>query len=134
MYIRKFKVEVRKYCEKTDYDSLISLFKSEKDWDWFLSSEIMEKHKKSLGESITYIIFYKNEIIGYIRAIEDIGSYIYVCELLVNSKYRGKGSGKILLDRLITDYPEHHTLVMSDVDQYYQKLGYKREGSIFKVS
>lgn len=127
-------MEVRKYCEKTDYDSLIKLFRSEKDWSWFLSPEIIGNHKQSLHESITYVILHENEIVAYLRAIEDIGSYIYVCELLVNRTFRGKKSGKLLLDRLISDYPTHLSLVMSDVDPYYQKLGYKKEGSIFRVS
>ena len=32
------------------------------------------------------------------------------------------------------DYPERIVFVMSDIDEYYKKLGYKREGSIFEVT
>ncbi len=127
-------MQIRKYKEDNDYKNIITLFKSEEDWDWFLGDDIIIKHKKSLKESITYVAYNDTELIGYSRSIEDIESYIYVCELLINKEYRGRKTGKKLLDRLLLDYPDHELLVMSDEDPYYKKLGYNIEGSIFKVS
>ena len=127
-------MKIRRYNEDIDYHNIILLFKSEKDWDWFLGNEVIIKHKKSLKNSITYVAYVETELIGYSRSLEDIELYIYVCELLVNRKFRGRSIGKKLLERLVPDYPDHEILVMSDVDQYYNKLGYKVEGSIFKVS
>ena len=127
-------MEIRKYKEDIDYERIIMLFKSENDWCWFLRDDIIIKHKKSLTESITYVVYVDAELIGYSRSIEDIESYLYVCELLVNKKNRGRSIGKKLLEQLSFDYPDHEILVMSDVDPYYKKLGYSIEGSIFKVS
>ena len=127
-------MEIRKYSQNIDYNKLIALFESEKDWDWFLKNENFLRHKKSLSKSITYVAYVDAQVIGYSRSIEDIESYIYVCELLVNRKFRGNSIGQKLLERLLLDYPDHEVLVMSDVDQYYKKLGYTIEGSIFKVS
>jgi len=31
------------------------------------------------------------------------------------------------------DYPDQNVYVMSDVDEYYEKQGFRREGSIFEV-
>jgi len=125
---------VRKYKEDIDYENLLLLFKSVKDWSWFLEKEIIPRHKKSLQESITYVALVNNQIVGYSRSLEDIGSYIYVCELLVAEESRGRALGRTLLERLVLDYPGHEVLVMSDEDPYYRKLGYQVEGSIFKVS
>jgi len=47
--------------------------------------------------------------------------------------YRGKEIGKKLLECLQQDYPDQVVYVMSDVDGYYEKVGYKRIGSIFEV-
>ena len=127
-------LEIRKYEEHVDYDNLIELLRSEQNWDWFLGKAVIGKHKKSLKESITYVACIDDQVIGYTRSLEDIESYIYVCELLVRKEFRGRSMGKDLLERLVLDYPDHEVLVMSDEDSYYKKLGYAVEGSIFKVS
>ncbi len=127
-------MEIRKYNESIDYENLITLFKSEKDWGWFLENKILLRHKKSLNKSITYVAYEDAQLIGYSRSIEDIESYIYVCELLVSTFFRGNSIGKKMLDALVIDHPEHEILVMSDEDRYYKKLGYTNVGSIFKAS
>ena len=38
------------------------------------------------------------------------------------------------LKAIYTDYPNHIVYVMSDVDDYYKKQGYKHEGSIYEVA
>jgi GNAT superfamily N-acetyltransferase len=53
--------------------------------------------------------------------------------LLVRKSYRGRNIGKILMERVCRDFPGQTVYVMSDVDLYYEKLGYRREGSIFEV-
>jgi GNAT superfamily N-acetyltransferase len=62
-----------------------------------------------------------------------MGFYIYVCDLLVTAKYRGRDIGRKLMEQLTTDYPNQTVFVMSDVDEYYQKLGYPIIGSILEV-
>lgn len=127
-------MEIRKYKESIDYDNLITLFKSEEDWGWFLENKTLLRHKKSLYRSITYVAYEGSRLIGYLRSIEDIESYIYVCELLVSKVFRGNSIGRKMLDTLVIDNPEHEILVMSDEDRYYKKLGYTNLGSIFKAS
>lgn len=127
-------MNIRKYNESKDYNKIILLFKSEKDWSCYLGNNSDVKYKESLKKSITYVAYYNKEIIGYSRSIEDFGFYIYVCDLLVHRKFRGKYLGKKLMECLLDDYPDYEIFVMSDVDQYYKKLGYDIEGSIFKVS
>lgn len=127
-------MQIRKYNESIDHENLITLFRSETDWSWFLENKILLRHKESLNKSITYVAYEDTQLIGYIRCIEDIGSYIYVCELLVGRIFRGNGIGKKLLDTIIMGHPEHEILIMSDEDKYYNKLGYTNVGSIFKAS
>ena len=57
----------------------------------------------------------------------------YESDLLVRKSYRGRKIGKTLMERVLKDFPNQPIYVMSDVDPYYEKLGYRREGSIFEV-
>ena len=41
--------------------------------------------------------------------------------------------GKKLMERTSSEFPNTDVYVLSDVDPYYTKLGYQKEGSIFKV-
>ena len=57
--------------------------------------------------------------------------YIYVCDLLVNEKYRGNDLGKKLIQCLREEYPEYPIYIMSGNDEYYKKIDCKKEGSIY---
>ncbi len=37
------------------------------------------------------------------------------------------------MECIYADYPGQVVYVMSDVDEYYKKLGYQRAGSVFEV-
>lgn len=67
------------------------------------------------------------------RCREDEGFGVYVYDLLVRRSSRGKQIDKILLERVCRDFSEQTLYVMSDADQYYEKLGYRKIGSIFKI-
>lgn len=124
---------IQAYNESRDYKKICALFDSEKDWECYTGEENQDKYRESLQKSITFVAYVENEIIGYVRAIEDFNFYIYICDLLVHNKYRGHEIGKKLMETVQVTYPNYTTFVMSDVDEYYQKLGYSKEGTIFKL-
>jgi len=70
-------------------------------------------------------------VCGYIRCLEDNGFGVYVYDLLVRKSYRGRQLA--LMERVYQDFPGEPVYVMRDVDLYYEKLGYHREGSIFQI-
>ncbi|MCB5278796.1 MAG: GNAT family N-acetyltransferase [Candidatus Cloacimonetes bacterium] len=126
---------IRKYDPAKDAEALIQLIKLEgKEWICYWSDDSIGKYKLALKKSITYVAYNHNELIGYSRSLEDCGFYIYVCDLLVCKKHRGKGLGRMLMECIRDEFPDYGTFVMSDVDDYYHKLGYKKEGSVFQVS
>jgi len=92
-----------------------------------------DKYIKALESSITYIACDENLVCGYARCREDDGFGVYVYDLLVRKTHRGRQIGKSLMERVCQDFPDQPVYVMSDVDTYYEKLGYRREGSIFEV-
>jgi ribosomal protein S18 acetylase RimI-like enzyme len=72
-------------------------------------------------------------VCGYARCREDDGFGVYIYDLLVRKTHRGKPIGKALMERVLNDFPNQPIYVMSDVDPYYEKLGYRKVGSIFEI-
>lgn len=78
----------------------------------------------ALETSITYVAYQEDVLCGYSRSLNDFGEYIYVCDLLVMQAYRGKETGRKLMECIYRDYPDQVVYVMSDVDGYYEKVHY----------
>ena len=125
-------MKIRRYNKFTDEEELMKMIENEEGWDYANESN-SEKYKKALEGSITFVAHEKNKLCGFSRSIVDPGFYVYVCDLLVRQNERGLGVGRKLMACLCDEYPDHIVYVMSDVDRYYEKLNYKREGSIFEV-
>lgn len=126
---------VKRYSRERDEINLMDLIKGEGDeWSCYWEEEYSEKYRSALYNSITYVAYCNGELCGFSRSLDDNGFYIYVCDLLVSPKYRGRGIGKRLMECIYEDYPKYTVYVMSDVDDYYKKQSYKKEGSIFEVT
>jgi len=126
-------MEIRKYNKITDETKLMKMLEDEEGWD-YANETLAEKYKVALETSITYVACQEDVLCGYSRSLNDFGEYIYVCDLLVMPAYRGKEIGRKLTECICNDYPNQVVYVMSDVDGYYEKVEYKRIGSIFEVS
>ncbi len=126
-------MEIKKY-RKADEPLLFDLLMDEGDeWIDYHGKTGWDKYIKALETSITYIACDESLVCGYVRCREDDGFGAYIYDLLVRKTHRGKQIGKTLLERVCQDFPDQPVYVMSDVDPYYEKLGYRREGSIFEV-
>lgn len=122
---------ILKYQKKHEQE-LISLLGKEADWSTFLGDDAIDKFKDALLESETLVCESEGNICGYLRALID-GFGIYISELYVSPQHRGAGFGAELLERIKQDYPKQDVYVLSDEDAYYEKLGYQRVGSVFKL-
>ena len=120
----------RKYHDQI----LIELIKKEGiEWKDYTDPDRKDLYLLNCEKSLTFLLFEDDQLIGYIRALEDFGYAIYICDLLVNQAYRGHGYGKKLILHLKNLYPKHEVYVMSDVDPYYIKQGFEHVGSVFKI-
>lgn len=112
-------------------DALMALIRQEgEDWKVYWAEPNASKYQKALECCIVYLAVRDGTVCGYSRSIQD-ALYIYVCDLLVDKKYRGHGLGQKLMQCLTDDYPGLPVYIMSGSDAYYEKLGCKREGSIY---
>lgn len=82
---------------------------------------------------MTRVALVDGQLAGYVRALDDQGFYVYVCDLLVDPAYRGLKLGQRLMNALVIDYPQHTVYVMSDADPYYEKAGYLKVESVFEI-
>lgn len=123
---------IRKYNKQLDESSLMKMIEDEDGWD-YANPDWSEKYKAALEKSITYVAIVGDTLCGYSRSLDDCGFYVYVCDLLVKPDFRGQHLGKQLMECIYADYPNHVVYVMSDVDDYYSKVGYNRVGSVYEV-
>ena len=129
------KINIRAYEKDRDEVYLMEMIEAEGDeWACYTSELMSAKYKKALENSITYVAYIGSVLCGYSRSINDNGFCIYVCDLLVNPKFRGRNIGRKLMECIYDDYPDLEAFVMSDVDVYYEKQGYQREGTLFEVA
>jgi GNAT superfamily N-acetyltransferase len=127
-------LEIRRYIKESDEDKLMEMIREEgSEWECYWGEHYSGKYRKALSDSITYVAYEDETIFGYSRSLDDCGFYIYVCDLLVRPDSRGQGIGRKLMECIYNDYPKSTVYVMSDVDGYYMKLDYNREGSVFEV-
>ena len=128
-------IKIRRYIPDQDYENLLKLIRTEgEEWDFYTTGDGKIKYRKALQNSLTYVVMVNGNLSAYCRSINDSDLYIWVIDLLVQKEHRGHSIGKMLMERLNSDFPDQETFVLSDVDQYYQKLGYTKEGTVFKVS
>ena len=126
-------MKIRAYS-KTDEAHLFDMMREEgAEWQDYWGESVIEKYKAALANSITYVAYEGDALCGYARCRNDDGFGVYVYDLLVKKAYRGNSIGRMLMERACTNYPNDTVYVMSDVDEYYKKQGYRREGSIFEV-
>ena len=118
--------------DKRHESELLSLLKAEPDWNSFTSEDTLEIFRDALLNSETYIYQSRGRICGYLRALVD-GFGIYVSELYVAPPSRNEGKGKELLNKIKQQHPNQDIYILSDEDLYYEKLGCKRVGTVFKL-
>jgi len=126
-------MNIRPYREE-DEPALFALLETEgEEWACYYVPSMRARYRKALLASLTYVADEGGMLCGYVRAIDDHGLYVYVCDLLVDKRFRGRQIGSRLMERICEDSTQP-VYVMSDADGYYQRLGYRREGSVFLVA
>lgn len=124
-------MKIKRY-DKTDEAALFDMFIEEgEDWSEYYTKRA--QYAKALESGVTYVACENDVLCGYVRCREDDGFGVYVYDLLVRKAYRGRQMGRLLMEQICRNFPAQPVYVMSDVDPYYQKLGYPKEGSVFQV-
>ena len=125
-------MDIIKYKREHEND-LFSAIKQDPNWDMFTNEAAAGNYRKRLRESITYVCYEGKKFSGYLRAILDDGISVYISELFVVPEMRNKKIGRTLISKLKSDFANLSVYALSDEDIYYEKLGYKKAGSVFEI-
>jgi len=124
---------IRRYTTEDD-DLLFAMIEREgEEWTYYWRGDCRAKYQKALANSIVYLLLKNKTLCAYARCRDDDGYGVYVYDLLVDQNHRGREYGRLLMERVREDFPDNPVYVMSDIDPYYEKLGYEKAGSIFMV-
>ena len=102
------------------------------EWTYW-QGENRIKYAKALENCIVHLVFEGDTLCGFVRSRDDDGFGIYVLDLLVDKRHRGKEYGRLLMERVCCDYPNDAVYVTGDVYSYYEKLGHEIEGKLYRV-
>lgn len=118
-------IRIRQYQEK-DFNRIQELNQQE---GWNNLVEKNEETKVAWKHSNVSLVAEAegDGIVGYIRGFTDTVITLYICELLIDKKYRGKGIGRELLRYIHTKYPRTRMelLASSTSHTFYEGQGYR---------
>jgi len=92
--------------------------------------------KKSMENSICFGVFLNEDVkqVGFARVITDYATTYYICDVIIDSKYRGNGLAKKLLGSIESDLEFCNLrgiLVTNDAHGLYEKFGFVKDENIF---
>jgi GNAT superfamily N-acetyltransferase len=101
---------------------------------YWASKRPKEVIQKSIDNSICYGVYCNEEQIGYGRIITDYATTYYICDVILDEEYRGKGLGRKLIQCMIEfeDFSEKFgILATKDAHGLYQKYGFVKDEKAF---
>ena len=90
--------------------------------------------QKSIENSICYGVYSNNIQVGYARVITDYATTFYICDVIIDQAYRGKGLGKKLIHTIVTDEQLESLmgiLITKDAHGLYEQYGFKKNSESF---
>jgi len=112
--------------ENMQFESVERLLKQ----TYWAKNRSTETILKSIENSICYGVFLSgdNVQVGFSRVITDYSTTYYICDVIVDSEYRGIGMGKALLAAIDEDKQNlglMGILTTKDAHGLYEKYGFK---------
>jgi GNAT superfamily N-acetyltransferase len=93
-----------------------------------------EKIIKSIEYSECYGIYFQNEQVGFARLVTDHAVMYWLCDVIIDEKYRKKGLGKKLIEVLVNNEElKDLTGILGTMDAHslYEKYGFVKDSERF---
>ena len=90
--------------------------------------------EKSLDKSDCYGVFLKDtgEQIGFARVVTDEATFFWLCDVIVDERYRGIGAGRLLMET-VRSVPKYKSMLgvlgTRDAHGLYEKFGFAADAS-----
>ena len=125
-------MKIFRYVQECE-EAVLSAIREDPDWNIYTNDDAVENYTKRLSASITYVCYDNEDFCGYLRALLDDGFAIYISELFVVPEWRNRTIGRTLIAKVQMDFRHLTVYALSDEDAYYEKLGYRRVGSVYEI-
>ena len=93
--------------------------------------------RRSIENSVLLSVFDQKKQIGFARIVSDFSCFAWLCDVYIDSEYRGKGLGKFLMS-CVTAHPSTQVrmklLATKDAHGLYEQYGFERKEMMFQKS
>ena len=114
-----------------DFQAIYALYQTEK-WMSFTEEKVTSLFSTNLSH---YVVVEENQkILGFARYLTDEVMTTFLAEIIIDKAYRGKGLGQQLIEEIHKKYPLTRIELISEVDGFYQTVGFKPVGTGFRKS
>ena len=114
-----------------DFQAIYALYQTEK-WMSFTEEKVTSLFSTKLSH---YVVVEENQkILGFARYLTDEVMTTFLAEIIIDKSYRGKGLGQQLIEEIHKKYPLTRIELISEVDGFYQTVGFKPVGTGFRKS
>ena len=113
-------------ADRIDSGDVAALLKT----TYWANKRSMETIEKSMRNSACYGIYSDGEkkLVGFARVISDYATTYYLCDVIVDEAYRGRGLGKALVSHIVS-LPEYAglrgLLLTKDAHGLYKQYGFE---------
>lgn len=116
-------------ANQSDVQQLFDLYQSE-NWKTFSKIRIGK-----LLETSTYLVAEDSgQIIAFARYLTDGVLTTFLAELLVVPHFRRQGIGKLLIDTVKKQLPENRLELISEADDFYERVGFRKVGQGYRLT
>ena len=111
--------------EHMNLDDIVRLLQA----TYWANTRSSEQIEKSMRHSSCYGVYVEGDpqLAGFARVISDYATTYYLCDVIIDPRYRGKGLGTALVSH-IEALPEYSglrgMLITRDAHDLYRKFGY----------
>lgn len=112
---------------KLDFDSIHNWITN----SYWAKGRTKEEMKKVMKNSLNFGLFHNEKQIGFARVVTDYHTFAYLCDVIIDESYRGKGLGKMLMKEVF-EYPElkimkRWLLFTKDAHGLYEQFGFSKD-------
>lgn len=113
--------------EKLDFDSIHKWITN----SYWANGRTKEAMKKVMDNSLNFGLFHNDKQVGFARVITDYHTFSYLCDVIIDEDYRGRGLGKLLMKEVL-EYPPLITmkrwlLFTKDAHGLYEQFGFSKD-------
>lgn len=102
---------------------------------YWASERSYETFAEAASHSICFGLYRDRKLIGFARAVTDRATFSWICDVVVDSQYRGQGLGKWLVT-CVLEHPviarTKQRLATKDAHSLYERFGFERSEALIR--